>query len=167
MKVGSLSPKVSQNLTSFESKSQVTSQPKTALEPKLQTFGRDGFEVRGGGRRPLRPQGDGFQPSSLKPSLLQTLPGKTPISQLSNLVKSGQLQAGPLPTALEPYKGITQKAIDDTSLDTLGRLRKNISEAVKLLGLKGKEAKAAIDQVLCGSIIGKVGGIGTQWAPGD
>jgi hypothetical protein len=171
MKVGSFSPRVSRSLNSFESKSSVTAQTKAAPEQtRLNTFPRDGFEVRGGRRSALRPQGDGFE-SGLKPNLLQTLPGNTPVSVATNLFQSGQIKPSPLPKALEPFKGaldsIGEKAAQNADLDTLGKLRKSIFDDVKSLGLKGKLAKLARDHALLHAIDCKAGRPGAQWVPGD
>jgi hypothetical protein len=170
MKVGSFSPRVSHNLNSFESKSTTPSQTRSAPElPRFNAPTRDGFETRGRLRPQLRPQGDGFESAS-RPSLLQRLPGRTPVSELTNLVKAGHLQAPTLPKELEPYKGsldsIAEKAAGNLELDTLGKLRKDISQSVKELGLKGKLAKWATDNALFQAIERKAGA-GAQWVPGD
>lgn len=168
MKVGSFSPKVTQNLSSFESKASVTPQAQVRAEPRL-SLPRDGFDVGGATRPRLRHPGDGFEAS--RPIGLQQLSGKTSISQLTELFKSGQLKA-PTPTqGLEPLQGaldgIVQKAVDDTSLDNLGKIRKDISSALKELGLKGRQFSKVARELAYAVIGGKAGGIGAQWVPGD
>jgi hypothetical protein len=171
MKVGSFSPQLLQNLNSSESQSPVTPQTKGPAELNLTVLPRDGFEFKGGFRPKLRPQGgDGFE--SPKTINLQHLPGKTSLGELTNLFKAGKLRAPePLPSELEPLKGaldsITQSAIENTELDNLGKIRQNVSSALKDLGLKGWMLAKAVKELSYAIIGGKAGGIGPQWFPGD
>ncbi len=172
MKVGSFSPPI-QNLNAFESKTTLAPRTETAAAPRPNLLPSDGFDAGGAPRPILRPQGDGFEsPKQLKAGALLKMSGKTPLSQLTSMFKAGRFQKpSSLPTNLEPLQGaldkITQDGINNTGLTNLGKIRRNVLESLKELGLKGKDLKDAAKQLVYAIVGGKAGGIGTQWLPGD